>query len=99
MKSKEIFNVAVRIIGLFFLYQGLASVPTAFASICPVFPHFVFRNLLPSLIMVGWPLLLAQWLVRGAPWLMRWAYPTEREASELGACSSGSSSLDLGNRP
>jgi hypothetical protein len=83
MKSKEIFNVAVRIIGLLFLYQGLVSVPTAFAGICPVFPHFVFRNLVPGLFMVGWPLLVASWLVRGAPWLMRLAY--RNEASEGGA--------------
>ncbi len=77
MKSKDVFDVAVRIIGLLFLYQGLVTVPTAFTSICPVFPHFVFRNLLPSLLIVGWPLFIAQWLVRGAPWLMRWAYREE----------------------
>ena len=75
MKSKELFGLAVRIIGLVFLYQGLASVPTAAASICPVFPHFYFRNLLPSLWLVGWPLAVAYWMVRGAPWLMRLAFP------------------------
>ncbi len=77
MKSKDIFNVAVRIIGLLFLYQGLVAVPSAFASICPIFPHFVWRNLVPALVMVAWPLIIAQWLVRGAPWLMRWAYREE----------------------
>jgi hypothetical protein len=84
MKSKELFNVAVRMVGLLFLYQGLVTVPTALASICPVFPHFVFRNLVPSLIMVGWPLLIAQWLIRGAPWLMRWAYRNEPGGGEPG---------------
>jgi hypothetical protein len=77
MKSKEIFNVAVRIIGLIFLYQGLSAVPTAIASICPVFPHFIWRNIIPALLVVGWPLLLAWWLVRGAPWLMGLAYADE----------------------
>lgn len=77
MKSKEIFNVAVRLIGLLFLYQGLSAVPNALGSVCPVFPHFYFRNLLPALFMVGWPLVLAWWLVRGAPRLMRLAYPEE----------------------
>jgi len=74
MKAKEIFGIAVRLIGLIFLYQGLSAVPSAAASICPVFPHFYFRNLLPSLWLVGWPLLMAYWLVRGAPWLMRLAF-------------------------
>jgi hypothetical protein len=77
MKSKEIFALAVRLIGLLFLYQGLTAVPTAAASICPVFPHFYFRNLLPSLWIVGWPLLVAYWFVRGAPWLMRLAFSNE----------------------
>lgn len=75
MKSKELFGLAVRVIGLVFLYQGLAAVPTAVASICPVFPHFYFRNVLPSLWLVGWPLAVAYWMVRGAPWLMRLAFP------------------------
>jgi hypothetical protein len=79
MRAKEIFGVAVRLIGLVCLYQGLAAVPTAVASICPVFPHFYFRNLLPSLFMVGWPLLVGYWLVRGARWLVRLAYPEEPE--------------------
>ena len=77
MKSKEIFNVAVRIIGLLFLWQGLNSVPTAINSVCPAFPHFYWRNLLPGLLIVGWPLLVAWWLVRGAPWLMRVAFRDE----------------------
>lgn len=74
MKAKDIFGVAVRFIGLLFLYQSLSAVPTAITSICPVFPHFYWKNLLPSAIMVGWPMLIAYWLVRGAPLLMRLAY-------------------------
>ncbi len=65
-------------IGLIFLYQGLSAVPTAVANICPVFPHFFFRAIWPASFLVGWPLLLAWWLVRGAPWLMRLAFPEER---------------------
>ena len=82
MKSKEIFTVAVRIIGLAFLYQGLAAVPMAVANFCPVFPHFNFRVLLPSLIVVAWPLAVAWWLVRGAPWLVRLAFPKSEEPTE-----------------
>lgn len=79
MKPKDIFNLALRIIGLLFLYQGLAAVPGAVMSFCPAFPHFQFRTLLPSAILVGWPLAVAWWLVRGAPWLMRIAYPEEKK--------------------
>ena len=32
-------------------------------------------RLLSALFMVGWPLFLAQWLMRGAPLIMRIAYP------------------------
>jgi hypothetical protein len=75
MKPKDIFGIAVRFIGLVFLYQGLSSVPTAFASVCPVFPHFFIKNLIPSIFVTGWPLVVGYWMVRGAPWLMRRAYP------------------------
>jgi len=88
MKSKDIFGLAVRIAGLIFLYQGLASVPNAIASLCPsvAVPRFYFRNLFPSLLIVGWPLLIGYWLVRGAPWLMRLAYRDSPEEKSSTAC-------------
>lgn len=85
MKPKEIFGLAVRIIGLIFLYQGLSAVPNAIASICPVFPHFFFRNLWPSFLLIAWPVFLGYWLVRGAPWLMRLAYGEPLPESQEGA--------------
>jgi hypothetical protein len=75
MKSKDVFGIAVRVIGLLFLYQALTQAPSAIAGIWV--PHFYFRNLLSPLFLVGWPLLIAFWLVRGAPWLMRLAYRNE----------------------
>ncbi len=71
---QDIFGLIVRVIGVVFVYQGLSSVPNAINSICPVFPHFLFRNIFPSLLLVGWPLLIGFWLIRGAPFLMRLAY-------------------------
>ncbi len=86
MKPKDIFNLSLRIIGLLFLYQGLSAVPVAISNFCPVFPHFQYRTLLPGVVLVGWPLGVAFWLVRGAPWLMRVAYPPEPlAAAEPGA--------------
>jgi len=75
MKPKDIFCLVVRLLGLVFLYQGLSAVPLVIASFCPVFPHFVFRNLFPGFIMVAWPLVVAYWLLRGAPMATRLAYP------------------------
>ena len=77
LAARLLFNLIVRVIGLTFLYQGLTAGPNAIASICPVFPHFYWRNLMPSLLIVGWPLVIGYWLLRGAPWLMRAAYPDE----------------------
>ena len=82
LAARLIFNLFVRLIGLTFLYQGLSAVPNAIASICPVFPHFYFRNLFPSVLLVGWPILVGYWLLRGAPWLMRLAYPEDTKATE-----------------
>jgi hypothetical protein len=77
MKSKDIFSLMVRFFGLVFLYQSLASVPNAWANFCPVFPHFMWRNLIPCLIIVGWPLGIGLWMVRGARLLVRLAYGRE----------------------
>jgi len=79
MTTKDIFSVVIRIVGLGFLYQGLAFVPVAITRFCPIFPipfrYLDFRSLLPSLFQIGWPLTVAWWMLRGAPWLMRLAYP------------------------
>ena len=77
MKPHDIFNLAMRLIGLIFLYQGLSSVPAAVHNFCPIFPRFNFGSLLPSLLLVGWPMAVGLWLIKGAPWLMRWAYPNQ----------------------
>jgi len=95
MKSKDIFNVAVRIIGLAFLYQGLVQVPAAFGAFCPVMPppsfrYLNFRSLLQSFIFIGWPLFIAWWMVRGAPWLMRLAYPEDSATGSARNSTTGS---------
>jgi hypothetical protein len=82
MKPRDIFALSVRLIGLIFLYQGLQAVPAAVANVCLLFPHFIFRNLLPSLWLVGWPLLIAYWFVRGAPRLLRLAYGDESQPAQ-----------------
>jgi hypothetical protein len=80
MKAKDVFGVAVRIIGLAFLYHGLSHVTTAFGDLCPLFPppsikYLNFRSLIPNFITIALSLLIAWWMIRGAPWLLRLAYP------------------------
>lgn len=82
MKPKDIFGLAVRLIGLLFLYQAVSMVPTAIRSIfLPSFPHIYWSNVLPSLILVGWPLLAAWWLIRGAAPLRKLAYGEDESAT------------------
>jgi hypothetical protein len=74
MKPRDIFQLAVRILGLVFLYHGLMALPTiiqiifsgSFASVVSI----VF-----GILMIVWPLAVAWWLIGGAPPLMHRAYP------------------------
>ena len=77
MKAQDMFGLAIRLIGLVFLYQSLSSVPTAINSICPLFPHFYWTNVFPSVILVGWPLLAAYILLRHTPRLIDFSYRQE----------------------
>jgi hypothetical protein len=80
MKPREIFKLIVRLVGLMFLYKGLSDVPLAISALCPRFPHIAWGNFIPALIMIGWPVLVAYWLIIGAPPLTRWAYPDDKGA-------------------
>ncbi len=75
-----IVNLVVRLIGLAFLYQGLTAVPTAASNFSALGFHYFGQSLLRTFFLVGWPLVLAWWMVRGAPWLMRLAF---REAEPI----------------
>ncbi len=84
MKPKDIFSLAVRLLGLVFLYHGLQALPVAIGQIIGSFPHDLgggfsqrvsFSGFMMGIAMSGWPLLVAYWLLRGAPFIMRTAYP------------------------
>ena len=71
MNSKEIFKLAVRLLGLFFLYHGLADLPGIITVVWPL-------NVL-AIIIIIWPLFVAFWLLRGAPWLVNLAYSDDED--------------------
>jgi len=71
MNPKSIFSLAVRILGLFFLFRGLMALP----AILSIFPAGSFGNFLNNLVAIAWPFVVAYWLIQGAPILVRIAYP------------------------
>ena len=74
MKPRDIFKLAVRILGLIFLYRGLFLVPNLLEGI------FGNRaNPFEFFLMVGWPLAVACLLLRLAPQITEMFYPKSEE--------------------
>jgi hypothetical protein len=71
MKPKDIFSLAVRLLGLVFLYHGLSALP----SVLSLIPPSSVGSFVNGIIMFAWPLVVAYWLLGGAPLLMCIAYP------------------------
>ena len=77
MKPRDIFGLAVRLLGLFFLYLGLRAVP-------PLLDLEAIGNagkgdIINAILPIAFHLLVAWWLLGGGL-LMRRAYP---EASKI----------------
>ncbi len=85
MKPKDIFKLAIRLVGLVFLYHGLSALPT----IIPFIFTDLFRNYMFALVMSVWQLAMAWWLLGGAPLLLRRAYPDTTKAGGEGAMAFG----------
>ncbi len=75
MKPQDIFKLAVRLLGLVFLYHVLQTAPMVVGELCQAVLRLEVVMTLPGLVMIGWPLAVAYWLLRGAPLIMRIAYP------------------------
>jgi len=71
MKPKELFGLAVRLLGLVFLYQGLTAMPI----VIPMMLTNPAGAFLPGILSAGLPLAIAYWLVSGGGALVRLAYP------------------------
>lgn len=77
MKPKDIFGLIVRLVGLIFVYESAEKLPLALSATFPGFRSVSGIGFLSALFMVGWPLAVAYWLLRGAPPVSRLAYPDE----------------------
>ena len=82
MKPRDIFNLAVRLLGLVFLYQGLQALPPAAIQFCGAILNINSGAILASLVTAGWPLLVSYWLLRGAPPILCTAYPDASGSTE-----------------
>jgi hypothetical protein len=77
MKPKDIFGLIVRLVGLIFLYESAEKVPLAVSIAFSGFKTISGNGFLNVLLMVGWPLAVAYWMLRGAPPISRLAYPEQ----------------------
>jgi hypothetical protein len=74
---KGIFSLVIRLIGLAFLYQAAEGMPFILATLYSMPFRLAYRDLtlITRVLMVVWEVALAYWMMRGAPQLMRLAYP------------------------
>ncbi len=75
MKPQDIFKLAVRLLGLVFLYHVLQMLPMVVGELCQTVARLEIVRAFLGIVMIGWPLAVAYWLLRGAPLIMRIAYP------------------------
>jgi hypothetical protein len=61
MKPLELFELAVRILGLIFIYHGLSTVPVLFQG-----RFGSAGNVISFIFMVGWPLIVGFGLLKFA---------------------------------
>lgn len=77
MKPKDIFGLIVRLVGLVFLYEAAEKLPIAASAMFSGFKSISGVGFFSALFMVGWPLAVGYWMLRGAPPISRLAYPDE----------------------
>src|SRR5512137_1692323 len=89
MKSREVLKLGVRLLGLVFLYHGLMLLPANIVQFCAYVLSATLSSMFTILLQAGWTLLLAFWLLRGAPLIMRIAYPEAGTTDEQTAEATG----------
>lgn len=74
MKPRDIFGLAVRLLGLFFLYLGLKAFTQLLDLDLIENPNKT--DLINDLLPIVFNLIVAGWFIHGAL-IIRWAYPPE----------------------
>jgi hypothetical protein len=71
MKKQDVFEIAIRVLGLVLLYDGINGVPAAVFASCDAIQSMHVARLFMSLSVAAWPLLAGYYMLRGAPLIMR----------------------------
>jgi hypothetical protein len=85
MKTKDVFTLAVRLLGLWVLYQAISLVTGVGSLLWEALMTLMYSGIAQfgsafvGLLQLGWFVAVALWLIRGAPWLLRLAYPEQAE--------------------
>lgn len=79
MKAKDIFGLAVRLLGLIFLYLGLNATAQALGSDLIQAPDK--SDIINGVLPIVFYLIMAGFLIRGRL-LINWAYPEKVQLSE-----------------
>jgi hypothetical protein len=74
MTTRNLFKLAVRLLGLIFLYHGLLFFPTLFTGI-----FGSATNAFSMILMCAWPLVVAFCLLRFAPEITEKFYPKSED--------------------
>jgi len=75
MKASDIFSLAIRLAGLWLLFTSLPGLPSAFFKLCTSVFELKLGAAFQLIVSVGWTYAVAFWLLLGAPWIQRKAYP------------------------
>jgi len=81
---KEIFSLAVRLLGLYFLFVGLKDLDVQTLMDVATLKDDSLEDIISAILPVVFNLGIAWWLL-GRPWLIRRAYPEAPKNSDLQA--------------
>ncbi|HEX7654553.1 MAG TPA: hypothetical protein VF607_13680 [Verrucomicrobiae bacterium] len=71
MKAKDFFGLAIRLLGLWAGYQAFVQLSSLIPALNTGVGFFIL------ILHLGWQLILAYWLLSGAPQIMNRAYPPD----------------------
>ncbi len=100
MKTRDVFNLAVRLLGLWVLYQAVSLVTGVASLLWEAFITLMYSGIAQfggafvGLLQLGWYAAVALWLIKGAPWLVRQAYPEQSGLNDGAAARASATAAD-----
>lgn len=81
MKAPQLFALAIRLAGLFFVYGALAATPAHVFRFLQHLGGFKLWDAIQVAVHFAWPFAVAWWFLTGAPQLFKLVYPGENDGS------------------